>query len=99
MTAADHTAAVAELLAGLGDTPDAVADTLRAKGIKGKRGDFCGCPVARCVQELLGTENANVSDVWVYFVAGRVPTPRPVSDFLSLFDRGVYLDLVEVEAR
>lgn len=102
MSAVDHEAAVAKLLADLGDTADAVADRLRALGIKGKQAWACACPVANYLVRN-GYEGAvfsaeeyaipNPDDVW-NVLTGR--TPQPVGLFIDRFDEGVYLDLVEV---
>lgn len=51
---------IKEALAALGDSPDAVAGVLRAKGIKGIRNDAKNCPVARYLQRETG-----VSDIFV----------------------------------
>ena len=97
MTAADHTATVAELLAGLGDTPDAVADTLRARGIKGVREHCCACPIAELLKRN-GIPNPHVecARVWpdpdsMWKVSTRMPAAVQV--FIDRFDEGVYLDL------
>ena len=104
MTAAEHEAAIGQLLAELGDTADKVADTLRAKDIKGeKRPRFC--PIANYVRESLpglATVAAvpNRVKFWVtesaISAAEWVPTTPAVRAFMGNFDRGVYLDLVEV---
>lgn len=41
---------IEKMLAGLGDTADAVAESLRARGLSGDRGDGCNCPVAMLVR-------------------------------------------------
>jgi hypothetical protein len=41
-------------LAALGDSPEAVANALRAMGIKGKRRDACHCPLATYLQNISG---------------------------------------------
>lgn len=99
MSAVDHEAAVAKLLADLGGTADAVADRLRALDIKGIQGVPACCPIARYLQAN-GLDARYVSAMRIrigtdygreyeYDAAG-------VSDFVSYFDDGVYLDLVEV---
>lgn len=104
----DHTAAVAELLAGLGDTPDAVADTLRARGIKGVPGDCERCAVATLIRRETGlgaqvclypTPEGEVTGT-AYLRTGpddevRVALPDAAARFARRFDEGVYLDLVE----
>ncbi len=101
MSAVDHEAAVARLLADLGDTADAVADRLRALGIKGRRASACGCPIALYVKKAGWGTPAVASDLVVDnpdddFRTLRVPLTPAVDLFRSRFDAGVYLDLVEV---
>lgn len=86
------------LLAGLGDTADAVADSLRAKGIKGNRDDGCECPVANLIYaEVEESHGGNWSDsAGGWFVSGayiRTPDgdidpPRAVTEFIEAFDNG-----------
>ncbi len=102
---ADHEAALAELLAGLGDTPDAVADRLRALGIKGVQGDACFCPIARfldsdstpyrcaAVTDLSSIVDSPAED----YRTLQVSNPAPVAEFIGRFDAGIYLDLVQLE--
>jgi hypothetical protein len=88
---------LAALLSSLGDTPDAVAETLRREGCGGTRGHCWGCPVSlflrkrtglragaralRCDVEPPGTEPVSCE------------TPMPVRLFVRLFDLGEYPDL------
>lgn len=101
MSGVDHEAAVAKLLADLGDTPDAVADRLRALDIKGRQHRACQCVLAQYI-------NSNIPGkdyAWVHLGkravisfgdSTRIPLPPPVAEFARRFDRGVYLDLIEV---
>lgn len=99
MSAAEHEAAIGRLLAELGDTADKVADTLRAKGIKGVRESYEHCPIAKLLQAedrehvvVLGDSwEALVDDCWL-----DGDLPQSVRGFVERFDAGVYLDLVEV---
>lgn len=103
MSAAEHEAAIARLLADLGDTADAVADQLRAKGIKGEPRKCAACPVQNYLRPLTTAPNLSTTGVSVWFddpdgdVPIEVMLPRPVSQFISLFDLGVYLDLIQTE--
>lgn len=101
MTATDTIKARATAaLAELGDTPDAVADRLRALEIKGWMGSESMCPIAvylarlddTWVVEVLG-EQAFISDDEITTV--EVDLPEPVSLFVRRFDQGVYLDLAD----
>jgi hypothetical protein len=103
MSAVDHEAAVAKLLADLGDTADAIADRLRALGIKGRARQACHCPVANYIERQSAYTGASVSrdlvlavDPDLNYEALEVPTPDAVAEFVRRFDDGVYLDLVEV---
>lgn len=87
-------------LAELGTTPDAVADRLRALGIKGGRGQLCGCPIAVYIRTRLGVRAAVSADLiqwgaWPAWV-DLIP-PLAVAAFIRRHDQGVYLDLVTVE--
>lgn len=42
---------LSEVLIGMGDTADKVAQTLRDAGIKGKRADPCACPIAKYLRK------------------------------------------------
>jgi hypothetical protein len=86
------------LLAGLGSTPGAVADSLRAAKISGRKGDICHCPVAMLLRntgcrhvttthEHCRTRVGDVGE-WV-----SVETPEPVGEFMRKFDRGEFPDL------
>lgn len=90
---------VAELLAELGDTPDAVADKLRALGVKGYRNDCGACPIAAYLA--VGTDYAGIEvSGYSVFVDDVRATglPQSVAGFIRSFDRGVYLDLVEASS-
>ncbi len=96
----DHDTRITELLTGLGDTADAVADRLRALGIKGPRWDSCRCPVAKLLHTN-GYPNVEVDNGWTWpdgsldNLIPEVRTPAAVGEFIQHFDKGDYLDLVE----
>lgn len=99
MTAVDQ---LGQILADLGDTPDAVADRLRALGITGQQVSGCACPIALYLNQN-GFSGASVNHLTALvknpagdFKTIEVAMPRPVSRFINRFDDGVYLDLVEV---
>lgn len=79
-----------QALAALGDTPDAVAAELRRLGVKGRRRDAFGCPIAEYLR-MLGL--AGMVGTWA--VNGESLTAFPaVRDFILAFDRhGQYLEL------
>lgn len=107
LTRSDLAEMVRVALAELGDTPDAVAETLRRAGIQGRRQSSCGCPVAlwlaRRVPALLdrnglfrwevtaGAVLDGDGEVWVGL-------PVPVKRFIEHFDTSdpAYLDLEAV---
>jgi hypothetical protein len=83
----------AEALAALGDTPDAVAETLRAGGWRGQRASCESCPLARYLAGSFGGEWMSAStETLAPF--GWVRHPQPVAEFVVRFDRGHYPDLV-----
>lgn len=89
---------VREALADLGDTPESVAKTLGALGIRGERGDGCGCPVALYLRDhvLQGAGVAvsvgPIAASWKPIGGGssgdflRVPLPSAVVVFVLQFD-------------
>ena len=83
-------------LEALGTTAAEVAESLRAMGVRGVRGNPCTCPIARYLGpgwEVSGNEAAGV-DVLHYRL---VSLPSPVRAFLRGFDGGLYPEL-ECEA-
>lgn len=93
MTAAD----LADMLATLGDTPDAVADQLRALGIKGGQSDYCGCPIARYLLQSGAYTCVFVAPSEILADADMIQTPMPIALFIGRFDVGDYPDLAQVE--
>ncbi len=81
---------------------DGVADALRARGIKGQMDSTCSCPIAKLILALPGVDVCDVDNgtIEVWATGSALPfeviPPLPVSNFVYLFDEGVYLDLVEV---
>jgi hypothetical protein len=92
---------IEQMLARLGDTADAVADSLRAKGIKGDTTDGECCPIANALSAefpeaangVWGSENGDwwVESAYIRTPAGRVYTPGPVKEFIRVFDDGVVI--------
>ena len=94
---------IEEMLAGLGPTPNAVADSLRARSITGIPSDGECCPVANfisaeCPEAAKGQWGAE-ADWWVEIGYVRTPDgfvnlPTPVKTFIALFDEGevIYAD-------
>jgi len=98
---------ISEYLRSLGDTPQAVAASLRAQRVKGKRKDPKFCPVVNGIYQA-------IPDYWpglevVGGVKGGVARysaclhdiqifdpvlPQAVQDFIGDFDLGEYPDLV-----
>lgn len=88
------------LLVKLGDDADAMADRLRALGIKGTRLLSNVCPLA----VYLGTQGitAYVSREEITVPVDddttvRLPVPAATAVFVERFDGGVYLDLIDAE--
>lgn len=93
MTAADLT----DMLDALGATPDAVADQLRALGIRGGQSDYCGCPVANYLLQSGAYTCVFVAPSEILADADMVQTPMPIAAFIGRFDVGDYPDLVQLE--
>lgn len=90
----------AELVA-LGDTADAIADRLRAKGIKGLQQDDYRCPIAHLIRTL-GVEEVAVCENAIQFLDNdcygvEIATPEAIEQFIQNFDGGMYLDLVDLD--
>lgn len=82
-----------------GGLADNVANALRARTITGSRQDLCECPIARLIKTLPGVQQVDVVNghaiVWAGDDEISVTLPMAVSNFIFLFDGGVFLDLVE----
>jgi len=97
----DEAHQAATVLAQLGDTADAVAHALKARGIQGVRHTvrFLN-PLVRYLQsEITGTYDMNLikgDRLSITLRDGRnfdVPLPSAVMDFLAAFHKGVHADL------
>jgi hypothetical protein len=88
------------LLAALGTTADEVAESLRARGIRGKPGDSEGCALARYLRsEGLGDVRVGLNKVYQTFPSGTAVAvadfwDTPVHEFRMQFDRHEHPDLV-----
>ncbi len=93
------------LLAELGDSPDEVAETLRATGVRGVPRDNRSCAVALYLSALVGSEPSIRSvavghcSLTINLVAPRdsrpagrlqVQLPKPVRRFVAAFDARQY---------
>jgi hypothetical protein len=89
---------LAALLQTLGESPAAVADSLLAAGITGKRDDPECCPVANWLRRETGAEPyVEVDEAQLRGTRGaeaiEVKLPRAVRGFVEAFDFCEYLDL------
>lgn len=95
---------VREYLLSLGKTPDQVAETLQAQGIKGYRASADSCPLAKALNAHYGEGvQAFVTHTDVTLACDPVGldgndehmivNPLQVADFISLFDSGKYPEL------
>lgn len=85
-------------LAALGNSANAVATSLEAAGITGRRGSATSCPIANYLGHAgLGIDRAYVGclniDVRVGSQPVSVPPPAGAADFIRAFDRGEFADL------
>lgn len=105
MSAADQ---VTDLLTALGATPDAIADRLRALGIKGTPNNSSWCPIANYLIRHIEDPDAYVYDIAVspgeialsidYDAGHRYLYLRPntsAATFIRRFDRGDYPHLIQ----
>lgn len=92
---------IEKMLAGLGDSADAVADSLLAKGNTGYIGDCHFCPVATFLSSEFGNDwkvgDYSVTDERTRFPGGEVANPEAVTEFIDRFDQGQYPDLREAD--
>jgi hypothetical protein len=88
---------LSQALSELPDTPDGIADRMRALGIKGERVSVTRCPVAKYLTGL-GFKGVVVNQYYVRTGPPEeaVPTPPALAGFIQRLLDGVYLDLVEV---
>lgn len=86
-----------ETLRALGDDADAVAAALEAKGVRGRRGDSCACPLAGLLSG--GAAPGERPEVVVgatraYLRRGHgrqeLILPLACADFVRRFDLGLY---------
>lgn len=68
-------------LVALGNTPDEVAESLKAKGITGRRLAACACPLANYINSL-GYTHAGVADD---FTCDQLVNNEPHSDYKKVY--------------
>lgn len=86
-------------IAALGDSADQIAATLDAKGIRGRRGRACDCPVARylltSIPDLNGVYVSSGSiGAYTKTVSVEMYTRPGLVAFIVAFDDGAYPQLV-----
>lgn len=95
---------ITDLLAGLGDTPDAVAARLGEMGIRGVVKEPELCPIAMVVRTVDGADevgylnvcnSAMTLDDTAWEVPEPIELPPAVKAFVRAFDGGLYPDLIE----
>ena len=87
-----------QLLAELGDSADAIADRLRALGIKGAQCYSGYCPLAIYLENNGITAYISREEISVAVTADvlvRMDVPPPVATFIKHFDNGIHLDLID----
>lgn len=90
-----------QLLTKLGDTSDAIADRLRALGIRGVQCLSNICPLAVYLESQGITAYVSREEITVPVEGGadvRRPVPAAIGVFVGRVDGGVYLDLIDAEA-
>lgn len=86
------------LLAALGTTPDALAQSLLARGIRGQPRHASRCPLAVYLRQE-GVQDPHVHAEVLYWTSGgrerSAVLLEPVLGFLQALDRGAYPELVQ----
>lgn len=87
--------AMASLLEELGGTADEVAAALAARGVTGRRGESCHCPIAALLSVRAGVMVPTAT--MTASASGRAcELPPACRDFVRRFDLGMYPHLEEV---
>lgn len=93
---------IEQMLAGLGDSGFRVAEALEARGVTGFREDCTSCPVANLIKSEVpllveaSQDDFGVTDEYVRLPGGgRVDLPEAVAEFVSDFDAGRYIELID----
>jgi hypothetical protein len=103
---------LSDYLESLGDTPEAVANSLRAQGIKGKKDSTCHCPILNgiykaCPDYWSGLKIVNGRKEGVHYYYGATlddaqicdpRLPQPVMDFIGAFDTTNQFDDLAVKS-
>lgn len=87
---------IEQKLADLPTTANEIAIFLAGLGIQGRRGNSYKCPLANYLGGGVAIKPDKIiidTDQWKY-----LPVPEPVAEFISKFDAGEYLELVELAA-
>lgn len=92
MTIDDKT--LTRTLKALGKTPTGIRRKLAQGGVRGDVSEPNYCVVARYLTDTFPAETVEVSGMTVTVNGASVPTPEPVSKFISLFDDLEYPELV-----
>lgn len=98
MTREQLTVVVGQALAGLGDTPDAIAVTLAARGITGDPHNCVTCPIAQFLATLPGVTSVSVGTSTAGVNAGNdhveIYLPEAVTAFVGAFDAERFPQLI-----
>lgn len=74
----------------LGDTPDAIAETLRRLNIRGHPSLTCSCPLAMILLEKFPGRRVRVGTITASVDGVTCDLPDACSRFVYAFDRGRY---------
>ncbi|GAA0432610.1 hypothetical protein Aca07nite_19810 [Actinoplanes capillaceus] len=91
---------IADLIADLGDTADAIAERLDTAAVTGRPGDATCCPIATYLHHAEpGLSGITVLPDRIEFFTEtgddeHLPTPEPVAEFAARFDDGHYPHLI-----
>lgn len=98
--------ALAKLVASLGRSAKAVAESLRRQGVRGLRDFGKHCPLANLLRRTwpdllpfvdVGEISLERNCGCYHETVASIPTPPHVTRFIETFDKGGYADLIELE--
>jgi len=96
-----RTAKLKAALKELGSGKNKIAETLKAKRVKGDVGDSESCPIANYVKRVfpkaasVEVEGGTIDVCWGADDCISVDTPKAVNDFIGDFDESHYPDLIK----
>lgn len=85
-----------EKLKELGSTQKEIVRTLHMLGVKGIKGSFSSCPLAKYLQHALNNNLIYITPYSIKYLEERIDLKSPFNNFVECFDAGLYPYLEEV---